>query len=373
MKRALFLFFVTFGFSCYAHAQDFKEGYIVTVEGDTLRGTIRKGTNEELSEEIQYIGGAFDWDSETYTTADLLGFGFDTGRTFVRMSTKDERSSAGDSVQFFAKKNIDGKINMYTWHSQRRNEPDVFLINNKTQRKARLIQPEKKVVTRDDGKQYRQENKGHITSIGYILSDSLKAYKAKSNLRYNEQAIEKSILSYNEMYEDDFPMKFYKPEREFKYNVTVGMPVTAIDAKSFRGAIYRNRYFPEKSRVWSFFYGLSYRYYHDDDDVSDQENVGHHFRSHFISIVPFGIHVQSNSGSVKPYVYGGFAIIFEISDYYNIVDYENLGNDTRFNGYPFFNFGTGIKVRMGKSHLLLEITPTVPFDYGLFVNLGVSL
>ena len=86
-----------------------KPGYIITNDGDTIRGILDFRTNEKLSKQCEFWanGGS---ESKTYKPGDIEGFRFDNnGKYFVTRRL----NVSGTPQLYFAEFMVQGKMNLY--------------------------------------------------------------------------------------------------------------------------------------------------------------------------------------------------------------------------------------------------------------------
>ena len=86
-----------------------KPGYIITNDGDTIRGILDFRTNEKLSKQCEFWanGGS---EGKTYKPGDIEGFRFDNnGKYFVTRRL----NVSGTPQLYFAEFMVQGKMNLY--------------------------------------------------------------------------------------------------------------------------------------------------------------------------------------------------------------------------------------------------------------------
>ena len=152
----LFVLFILFCQNIKAQSS-YDPGYVLTIENDTINGYILNDIDSKLAYKISFKNELSDSTITQYTTNELLGFGFTSGRVFERMQIKNKNQASTDSSNVFAKKLIDGKIDLYIWRHKKINSNDYFITNNRSGREAQLTKPknERKEI---DGKIYSKTN-----------------------------------------------------------------------------------------------------------------------------------------------------------------------------------------------------------------------
>jgi len=369
MKR-FFLILFALGSYFQLTAQEFRAGYIVTLKRDTVKGFLINGTDAELRSKITFRRTLQADENIEYRAADLLSFGFDYGRVFVRFpSTKTPVD--GDSVFVFAKRILRGKIDLYSSSNAKKNHPDIFLVNNYTGQTVHLTEPEKLSTVDNSGGLRVGESLKHL-GLTRIAKGDVPPDAEMKKYNYSERAIRDDISKYNDAFRD-FPVSHYKQQINFSYSVSAGIPLSNIAPGdvAFRVAFYRNKYFPESSRKVSLIRGISYRYWQSATTGSGVQFSNENFRQQWISIIPIGVHIQTNSRIVKPFIYFGPGLAFLLSTDYNIYNYQDKGSKNEWLVTPTVNVGVGVKIKVGSKFLVAELTPTGNRS-GSFINLGYS-
>lgn len=371
MKR-FFIFLLVLCIHYPLTAQELRSGFIVTLKSDTVKGLLMDGTDAELSSRITFESIETGDDKIEYRPADLLSFGFDNGRIFIRFSIANTPAES-DSVFVFAKRILEGKINLYTYSKTKGNHPDIFLVNNYSGRTVHLKESEKLSTTDESGVKRTGESFKHLGLIG-IAKDDLAFNSANvKKFKYTEKAIRDDILEYNEGFKE-FPRSQYQPQIDYSYSVVAGIPFGSPNPTdvAFRVAFFKNKYFPESSRKLSFIKGISYRYSYINSTVpSGVQNSNKNFRQQWISVIPIGVNFQTDSRRIKPYVYIGAGIAFLWDTSHYVDNYEYKGNKNELLVIPTLNMGAGVRAKIGSKFLVVELSPTGNRS-GTCINLGYS-
>lgn len=370
--RRCFVFLLVLGAHYRLTAQEFRSGFIVTLEGDTVKGLLVDGTDAELSSRISFKSLESGNDKIEYRPTDVLSFGFDNGRIFIRFANTNA-STEGDSVFVFAKRILEGKISLYTYSKTTGNHPDIFLVNNYSGRTVHLWEPKKLLITDESGFAGVGESFRHLGLIGIVKGDAALNSANVKKFKYTEKAIRNDILEYNEGFKD-FPGSQYQPRIDYSYSVVAGVPFNSPNQTdvAFRVAFFRSKHFPESSRKLSFITGISYRYSYINSTVpSGVQNSNENFRQQWISLIPIGVNFQTDWRVIKPYVYIGAGIAFLWETNHYIDNYEYKGNKNEIFVTPTLNMGAGVRIKTGSKFLVAELSPTGNRS-GTFINLGYS-
>lgn len=364
MKFFLFAFLVL-GLSHSLLAQNLRPGFIVTSKGDTVRGFVLDGTDAELSLGITFKKQEGDKAEVKYLPKDLLSFGFNNGRIFRSFSF----AAQNDTVYVFAKRELEGKVSMFTYAKPEENRPDIFLTNNSSGRTFHLTSPKKLQTFDQNGKSRTGQSFEYLGLLN--LAKGVHTNYSSKHVSYHEKSIRKDISAYNQQYVNDFPVYRYRPQPAFFYDISMGFSLYNGVGTDFRMAFYRGRSFPELSRKIALIRGISYRYSSLGTDPPYVRNNNGNFRKQFLSVIPVGLYIQTDTGPVRFYAYGGIGLGLLIETDYHIVNYQDMGNEQEMGFFPALNLGAGVKIKAGSTFIIAELTPPGNRK-GLFLNLGLS-
>jgi hypothetical protein len=330
------------------------------------------GTDAELGSRIIFKSLESGKDEIVYRPPDLSSFGFDNGRTFIRFSSTNT-AAKGDSVGVFAKKILEGKINLYTYSKTKGNRPDIFLVNNYSGLTVHLRESEQLSTTDERGFTRVGESFKHLGLIGIAKGDSAFNSANVKKLKYTEKAIRNDIVEYNEGF-TNFQRSQYRPQIHYSYSVVTGIPFSSPNPTdvAFRVAFFRNKYSPESSRNLSLIKGISYRFWYINSTLpTGVQNSNENFRQQWISLIPIGVNFQTDSRAIKPYVYIGAGIAFLWETNHYIDNYEAKGNKNKLLVIPTVNMGAGVRIKIGSKFLVAELSPTGNKS-GTCLNFGYS-
>ncbi|SFN70360.1 hypothetical protein [Salegentibacter flavus] len=350
---------------------------MVDLKSDTLRGFIKEGSDARLAKSFTFKTSLKASAFKVYTPEELVGFGFENGRNF-----KTQKSDLINYPGFvFAKRLIKGKTDLYVWRKKSQAKPDMFITNNEIDKTVHLINPSKKNVTSEDGKKFSRKDRKYLGLLYSIKTEQQD--QNRKEVRYSEKKIYEDLLNYNLQFSEDYPVSEYEEKQVNRYEIVVGMPMeNSVGGTQFRVSIYRDKQRTERSTNWSYIRGVSFRHWGNEDrELPDFKNGTSNYRWQTLSLIPIGVKYQKAKGIVRPYAYAGLGIGVLLMTNYVIEKYENTGSEKSFSYGPTANLGVGLKINLGNSYLLTEITPTIdgiffngitpPMD-ALFLNLGYS-
>lgn len=366
-KILLFLFFIAFSQHLFSQ-EGYQPGYIVNFNNDTIIGFIEGKVDSKLSAEVNFKGKKELESGRKYTANNILGFGFDNGRDFQSMQLQDVKNL--DENHVFAKKIIEGKIDLFLWRTENESKPNFFLTNNETGETVLLRAPVKKNLKNESGREYNYIDKNYLNYLQNIKNEG--EISSKDEIRYSEKRIKNDVFEFNRRYESEYPVSSYQEKIEYSHDVIVGVPLyLSSDGMAFRVAVYRNKKRTEKSSSFSIIRGISYQHWSNKDKIIDEnfDTGTSNYRWHSLSIIPIGIKYQGNDRILQPYAYVGVGLgVLALTDYV-IENFENKGSKTTFSPFPTINLGAGVRIKVGSKFILLEITPSVN---AAFINAGIS-
>ena len=109
MKKVFFFVLLAISATAAMAQSNPRTGFIITNDGDTVRGIIDFRTNEKLSRQCDFWanGGS---EGKTYKPGDIEGFRFDEGGKYF---VTRRLTVAGDTQLYFAEFMVQGKMNLY--------------------------------------------------------------------------------------------------------------------------------------------------------------------------------------------------------------------------------------------------------------------
>lgn len=369
---ALMGFVILIGSSLKAQSS-YQSGYVVTINSDTIRCYILNDIDANLAESIMFKEELNKTAVSEYTTKDILGFRFDSGREFTRFEPIQDLQTDKPSHYIFAKSLIKGKIDLYVWRHDKLSSKDFFILNQDNQRKAQLSKPIK-IEVKKDGKTFSKKDQRYQHLLNYVKHINPEEDDKYKKIGFVEKSIRKDISSYNSNFEQEYPQVEYNEPKDYHYDVLVGLPFKLIPEETqFRVGIYRNKTYTDKTSRFSTFSGIIYNHWDSGEKESDLDisysNGSKNYKSQLLNIIPIGLKFQSKAKKVIPYCYLGVGAMLLVHSNYVTEDYELSGTEKQYYPLPTINLGTGLKIKVNSNFLLAEITPTYS---GVFFNLGYS-
>lgn len=371
MSKKYFLLVITsvcLIFQVFAQ-ENFRSGYIIKANNDSIQGFIQNQTDEEISEGIVFKTTQ-NASSIKYSPNLLKRVQFENGRSFL---SREITSSANKNPsKVLVKKVLDGKIDVFVHRKNRQSKPNFFLINNETGKTVYIVSPKSDLVQDENGKSYKRDEKKYIGLIK-VLKNGGKMEAETEDLKYAENKIIDYFKEYNKGFDNKYPVKAYEEELAFSYDISGGIPVYQEgDGYSFRVAIYRNKMKVERTKKLSVIRGITFQRWANENkeiEIISSGTSNSNYRWQFLSILPWGMKYSFNTGVIQPYVYAapGLGVLF-MTDHVSR-DGEYIGSETSVLPTPTVNLGAGMRFKIGSNFLFAEITPALE---RVFINAGFS-
>lgn len=362
MKFYFFLFFSVVAISNIVAQSSFEPAYYITQDKDTIRGFILEKTDAELARNFQFRA---DKNSvvKTYRPDEIPGFGFANGRVFQQIPVVITKE---DTVFVFAKRIVEGKIDLFVRRYAHQSKPDIFLYNNSTNKIIPIFQPRRRVLQMDSLSLPQPEFGEKLNS-----EDSSFVQEILSQKKPSEKRIRKKVIKYNREFQEEYPVNIYREQLKHNYDILAGLPITTSEELHFRVGVYRNKSRVERSTNYSFMDGLVYQHRSNtNQDLTVLPEGNSIYRWHLINVIPFGVNFHGNSKVIQPYGYAGLGAGVIMAEDLVVVNGEQKENEISYQIFPTLNVGIGLKIRLGKTFLITELTPTIN---SLFWNVGLSL
>lgn len=321
-------------------------GYIVTNEKDTLRGYLEDEIDSELRSGVNF-SSTNTTVSQPYTPSEILGFGYDTGRSFFSIDAAD------GSGRIFVKNMATGKINVLMDDDKVSRILTMYLSRIDTSISV-VLEPPKKNTIEKDGKKFSSTDKKYLQLLSFITGDV-----NLPNINYNEKKIVGYLNEYNQRYASTIPTTTYSPLVKTSYDVSLGYPTLQSNAKAqYRFAFFRDRKYFDKHRTLHRRAGFSYRLLHNKSG-----NV-----EHFLNLLPVGVRLESGNGAVVPYVHASGGVALSLCGCSTISTATSTTTEYSLSVAPGLNLGLGARFKFKSGALFTEITPA--FNEGFMLNLG---
>ncbi len=338
----------------------FKPAYIVTDLNDTIQGYIKADIDDNLKSSF-FFRESENGKVDVYSTSDVKAFVFDNGRCFERFISY--KKVQGDSVRncFFAKNIMEGKIDIFTIKTLKKDKPDFVFRNNQTMKIVHIQEPKKVQEMTDKGLKKRYVENFYLGYINYVKYDSTNITDLQRNqIRYATKDIKEDIREYNTKFEEEYPIKEYVDQKDYTYNVSFGVAIL----NPYVGFPYRLSYFryknnPELTYKFSTFRGITF-HNNLDANVANSNTDANVPKAplYYMNIMPFGVSYHGRPEKIIPFIYAGVGVGL----------YARLDPDGNiFKAFPTINLGGGVKYKIGNKAIVLELVPSL---FAVYMNIG---
>lgn len=184
MSKVVFIAFAfCFTKTCFSQ-ENFKKGYIIKSDGDTLSGLVdyREGFR---SYRICQFKSVFDQSVATYTPDDIRGYGMINGKTF---QSKKITEANGVLKNVFLDMKIIGFVTLYKYEY-------VFYVQKSSDSLQRLSNDKSQQLI--DGKQVVRYTNQHIAVLSTMLFDCIALRERTQKVPFVERQITTLIEDYN--------------------------------------------------------------------------------------------------------------------------------------------------------------------------------
>lgn len=215
-------------FVCYAQ-KDFRDGYIITMENDTIYGKVEYRTNNPNYQSCVFKK---DLKLKAYSAEQLKGFGYKNNKYFFSGIVKSS----------FVEVLVSGYMSLYKFQS-------YYLVRKDG---GKIIKLEDKVSV--DGFKEKVKDNGWKDDIYYLIYDRFpfnsvpNATDIVNNLRLNDEDLTKFVVQYNNRKQSDFKdFKRSRPWAKVDYGVTAGVVKSSINIKNESSQFYNTANYSLKS------------------------------------------------------------------------------------------------------------------------------
>jgi len=366
MKNIIFLLFFIVSFLNSNAQSYFDEGYIVTLEGDTVRGLIYTGAVYNF---CRFKKTESDTKVSTYAPYEIKGFGIINDKCFV---SKVITGKVNNKVEYFLECLITGPTSLYKTNNTYYIETADTIIS---------LAVEQKIIERDHGGKSTMFMKKYVGILRYLFMDCedlsskidkikltdkslTKIVKEYNNCKYSPFDNDKSYIEYKTIkpwIKADFGviggMVYYKLEDLSDYNPHLnnpdigGMPVSTL-TYTFGPQLYLSwpRRFPRFSLVTGCYYlpaNFKTNYSYERDDIKYYNDVTINNK---ILKFPVGARWIFPGGKISPTLSTGLSFSKYIDQSYKaIIETEDINNIiiTRELDLEFHDPKTGIWLGVG--------------------------
>ena len=194
MKKILFFVLLTVSAMVTKAQTNLKPGYVITNNGDTIRGNIDFRSNEKLSKQCDFWANGGDVKT-TYKPGDIEGFRFEhNGKYFVTRRL----NVTGEPELYFAEFMVQGKMNLYCIAY---NSDEYFFFEREDGEMAELsnrsINYGSEQVAFNQAKDQQQEKREQYGKVKSLLQKSWKAVEGMDDNYVSKKKLVKVVRDYH--------------------------------------------------------------------------------------------------------------------------------------------------------------------------------
>lgn len=220
MIRVLSLFLTSFLIQNVYCQTDFRNGFIITTEGDTVKGFIDygEGTKNFRSCKFRQAGNN---DIVVYNPDQIMGFGFFNDKY---LETRIIPTETDVLEKVFVEVLVKGSATLYKYRLR-------FFVQNNGNELHELTNEEQEVVY--NGKKVIRNSNSHIGILSYLLSDCDKLKGRIERVRFDEKSLTKLIAGYNTCVgSSNTIFKEEKPWATMSYGFSIGFNSSLLKIES---------------------------------------------------------------------------------------------------------------------------------------------
>jgi opacity protein-like surface antigen len=331
--KPLLVLISTLIYSISLQAQsDYGPGYILKPNGDTVKGSIFRGTEQDMAEKIKFKADNSN-SVQNFSISDINGFGLDND-IFRKISFQN--TTTGDAVtdSSFAKLLVSGFYELYTFE---RNDRRYYIVKNSAQ--SYLL------YTNSYTQQGEVEIQGNYVSRLQILEGECKEMTTRTDgLGYDQQTMSKFVSELDECLSPGKTQNLYH-KAESKMEILAWVGGLPLGAKSQVVAAAWLRFSAPRLNRYTFL-NLGMQYSRNVKTVSYLNGGNLPITSTEVTetySVPINIQYNFTTTKLRPYIYGGFSVILNSSYSVDGVKDDDSGLQKSF-GFTFMA-GAGIEYR----------------------------
>lgn len=360
MKNILLIFLVSFFFLTSYSQRNYQEGYVITLQNDTLRGWVDFRSDKQNSAICTFKSVPTGQEQEYYPK-DIYGYRYlNDGKFYVSREIEINGTKKTVFLEFL----LEGIENLYYYK-----EGDVkyyILENIKGELLYTSQEPEKKIFT-NNGDRYMKDLK-YIGVLKYYFKDHPEIQKEVDQTQYNHESMIKLVKTYHDLVcsSDQVCTVFESKSIHDKYKTKISVYIgynhfSGYKLNSDHGIFFENKmnknypvigvqtsfYLPRISQLFSLDLDASFSTLKGEDIGGDKT----YSISSLVGFLKVGPGYTSYKGRVRPIVQTGFTVLKIFEPTIEITDLEsgtkdNYLGEIKSTGLGFY-LSVGIDIKTG--------------------------
>ncbi len=383
-KTVIFLFLLTCTSLMLTAQNDWKNGFIIQNNGDTIQGYLDNRDSKSNAQKC-YFKPDLEETTQEFTPSDLKGYRFIDGKFYISKTVKE----IDPNTPIFLECILISNLNLYY---SKYEAPHYFIEKDSTLYALNETQ---------------NENTRYKGSLLYIMNDApINMNTQIQNTSLNKSSLSKLIIHYNNSFSNDTPIVFYPTKSNLKqttYGIYGGISrnfinfgnLTESDAefsyliglKVDFGKIFNKienlhlnsglelQYLSNYTLYTTSNRGTSKIYYNGElyvldnsawNNVISDESVDINLKTSFLKI-PLSLNYYLSKGNVKPYIGAGGLALLAITQNSSL-QYESFVDEYGKSIPPFqlgYIINMGLQVQINENHSLFT---DITFEQNQSVN-----
>jgi hypothetical protein len=363
-SRKILLLLAILSFSVISYGQkDFKHGYVITNDNDTLYGTIDLKSNYKNSRTCNFLSDS-DPTSKEFGPGDIKAYRIDI-KYYVSRELELDKIKQRAFLEFL----VDGIVDLYYLKESDREyyfiEKDGSLILLSNDEKKIIV--ESSIASGKDDKVYSTNSNQYIGMLKYLFQDSPEAMQEIPKTRFDYKPLINLTKDYhNSVCKDYNCIDYTKSTKTTIYiepgigmiNSWMGLKTSddhAYDLNPYFGLMFRLKG-AKRFYLWNFLTGLNYSFVEFRGDFENslyytiwQPTELHHIylKYSYLSL-PLSVDYSLPFKKIQPYFSASFNNIFILNSEYEVHKFDNtVPEKTTFRKYQI-----GLAAGLGLKYIL---------------------
>lgn len=329
----------------------FSPGYVVNLNGDTIRGYLQNTIDYNLLNGISFRRQKKE-ETQLLSPQEYTGFGYADQRTYKRFYLPYDIGTGTDSSFLFLRLRTSGEINLWEWAVDPYFKV-AYVLETPDNQRAFLPRPFKKHEQFGFYPPGYGPDDQRMAAVRKLLDDCPECPAYIYGSKYKPDEIREMAGHYNRKYGQEALIE-YPWITAYSWQLQISYPFLKTfekDYQAYRAGLFYHRIQAGRSLV-STLHGFSVT-------VVDDREANRYLT--MVNILPYSLSLEGNSDRIHPYVVFGPGVAFihdPSSDSQNLSLY-----------FPSFYLGLGNRFKLSDKRMFqLEFTPNL---YGMMLSGGL--
>ena len=360
MRAILSIFLLLASFALFGQLS-YKKGYIISINGDTIQGSIKEDVEEKLARSIDFKDQA--GVIKTLSVGDIREFGFEGEGNFRQVSYIDPLDSLKRKTHF-AKLLLEGTYKLFSF--RRKDDLNFIVVNKDT---SYLLYDD---VRSEFGDIFE---KGNYQSLLFFFSrECPKIASRAANVNFSEESLLSFFVSLEKCSGNTKDAVVHYSKSKAQKNIIVSAGGLAVDKRTEIAVQALGQYvIPSVNRKSSLLAGLVYlRSTHESTTTYTLVKDHSKYETQVFEI-PLMFRYEILQRAVQPYIYGGAGPAFK-KDKETTTRTSLITDDTEATGATeSSDFGATVLVGGGINiRIVKDLFINLDYRYDLYSHLPVA-